>query len=185
MNKKLLRLPKCGFTLIEVLVVLSIVGILMAIVLANFTDARENARDKVRKSELKELQLALEVYKSQYGQYPAQGCGAPGAGWSGPGPHSAGWGISCEEYIVGLVPSFIGALPRDPNQENVDNTGMLYMTDATRQMYKVLVHRSVETNFVASFEDEFSRCPRSCGSCAAPGDNANVYGVYSLGAECW
>ena len=174
-----------GFTLIEVLVVISIVGILMAIVLANFSDARKNARDKVRKSELKELQLALEVYKSQYGQYPAQGCGAPGAGWSGPGPHSAGWGISCEEYIVGLVPSFIGALPKDPNQENVDNTGMLYMTDASRQAYKVLVHRSVETNFVASFEDEFSRCPRSCGSCAAPGDNANVYGVYSLGAECW
>ncbi len=172
-----------GFTLIEVLIVVAIIGILTAILVANYNEARKNSRDKVRKSDLKSLQLAIELYKAQHGQYPAQGCGTPGSNWAGPGLHSAGWGASCATYITGLAPEYIPALPTDPNQEEIDNTGMLYMTDATRQSYKVLLHYSVESNFVTSYSDEFARCPRSCGSCTTLQNN--VYAVYSAGAECW
>ena len=69
MNRIFLR--KRGFTLIEVLVVVAIGGILTAILIANYNDARKNSRDKIRKSDLKTIQLSLELYKAQTSSYPA------------------------------------------------------------------------------------------------------------------
>ncbi len=171
-----------GFTLIEVLVVVAIIGILTAILIANYNDARKNSRDKIRKSDLKSLQLALELYKAQNGRYPAAGCGANVSLWVGPGPLSS-WGYSCEEYITGLVPNYIPALPRDPNQENEQDKGYKYRTDANGTMYKVIVHNSVESLTVQSQSDEFARFPEKCGvssSNLAP----NQYAIYSSGYEC-
>ena len=51
-----------GFTLIELLVVIAIIGILSSVVLASLNSAREKGRDARRASDLKQLQLALELY---------------------------------------------------------------------------------------------------------------------------
>jgi type II secretion system protein G len=52
-----------GFTLIELLVVISILGVLTTLVVSNVGGARERARDAKRKSDLKEIQNALQLYK--------------------------------------------------------------------------------------------------------------------------
>lgn len=52
-----------GFTLIELLVVIGIIGVLSALLLPNFMGARERARDAQRKSDIKQIQKALEMYK--------------------------------------------------------------------------------------------------------------------------
>ncbi len=52
-----------GFTLIELLVVIAIIGTLSSLLLPNFMGARERARDNQRKSDLKQLQKALEMYR--------------------------------------------------------------------------------------------------------------------------
>ena len=171
-----------GFTMIEVLIVVAIIGILTSILVANYNEARKNSRDKIRKSDLKSLQLAVELYKAQYGQYPAQGCGTSGAQFAGPGPTTVGWAASCDDYISGLAPQFVPALPKDPNQENVDNTGYYYAVDASRQSYKIMATLSVESNLITAYTDEFSRFPRDCGYGPA---QPRVYAVYSAGAECW
>ena len=59
-----------GFTLIELLVVIAIIGILAALVYANFAGARPKARDAQRKSDLRNLQTALDVYANDNGSYP-------------------------------------------------------------------------------------------------------------------
>lgn len=70
---------KRGFTLIELLVVISIIGILSAFLMANFVGFRQRARDGVRKSDLRQIQAALELHRSDIGEYPATlpACGAP------------------------------------------------------------------------------------------------------------
>ena len=175
---------KTGFTLIELMVVISIIGILSAVLYANFSDARAQSRDKVRMSALKEVQLALEFYKAQNGVYPAQGCGTPGSNWAGKGPHSATWGAPCDMYITGLVPDFISSLPTDPTSEYVDNKGYLYMTNTSRTAYKLLAHNVVEKLLITSLSDEFARCPSAAGSCTTS-IFPTTYAVYSAGAETW
>jgi general secretion pathway protein G len=54
---------KKGFTLIELLVVIAIIGMLSALLVPNFMGARERARDAQRKSDLKQIQKALEMYR--------------------------------------------------------------------------------------------------------------------------
>lgn len=59
-----------GFTLIELLVVIAIIGILSSVVLASLNSAREKSRDARRVSDLKQIQLALELYFDSNTEYP-------------------------------------------------------------------------------------------------------------------
>lgn len=51
-----------GFTLIELLVVIAIIGVLASIVLASLNTARKKSRDARRLADIKQVQLALELY---------------------------------------------------------------------------------------------------------------------------
>ena len=64
---------KNGFTLIELLVVMVIIGVLAGLILPNYMSARERARDVQRKSDLEQIQKALELYKMDQSspEYPA------------------------------------------------------------------------------------------------------------------
>jgi type II secretion system protein G len=62
--------PSRGFTLIEIIVVVAIIGILSSLLMANFLGARERARDATRKSDIAQIQSALEVFRSDHGYYP-------------------------------------------------------------------------------------------------------------------
>lgn len=186
MNKKHLD----GFTLIELMVTISIIGLLSAVLFANFNDARMLARDKARMASLKEMQLSLELYKSQNGRYPAAGC-TPVTSFSGPGTASASGFVSCTNYVYGVagalfVPDFISVLPNDPKFESVAGKGFYYRTDATGSEYKLMILDSVESNKVTSFGDEFARCPVSGGGCSSVDGIANTYAVYrGNSAKTW
>ena len=59
-----------GFTLIELLVSISIIAILTALLTANFIGARQRGRDGQRKSNMYQIQSALELYRADNGNYP-------------------------------------------------------------------------------------------------------------------
>jgi len=61
---------RSGFTMIELLIVIVIMGILSAIGLGTFTSSQMKARDSKRKSDLRTIGDALEVYYNDYGNYP-------------------------------------------------------------------------------------------------------------------
>ncbi len=62
------RLP--GFTLVELLIVMAILGLLVAVGASNFQAARIKARDLQRKSDLVTIAKSLEAYVNDYGSYP-------------------------------------------------------------------------------------------------------------------
>jgi prepilin-type N-terminal cleavage/methylation domain-containing protein len=174
-----------GFTLVELMVVVSVIGILSSIVYANFGSARAAARDDIRKSSLEEVRLALELYKAQYGRYPLS-CRGDNA-WSGAN-HAlydcATVGKDSRVYIEGLVPEFIAELPWDPNTGT--NRGYLYRTGTGGQSYKLLAINTVERKQVTSYEDQYARCPAQTivgQGCPNPEPPAATYAVYSAGAE--
>lgn len=59
-----------GFTLIELLIVLAIIGVLTSFLLANLIGAKARARDAQRKSDLRQMQAAFEMYRADNGNYP-------------------------------------------------------------------------------------------------------------------
>ena len=69
-NNPQLKIYKKGFTLIELLVAISIIGVLSSFLLANFVGVRQRTRDGVRKSDLRQIQSALELYRSDQSTYP-------------------------------------------------------------------------------------------------------------------
>lgn len=167
---------KRGFTLIELLVVVAIIGILAAVLAASFSDARMNARDDARKANLKELQLAIELYKAQNGRYPQAGCGR-GSNWTG----NTSYG-NCADFIAGLVPEYTSELPVETANAG-GSRGYIYRTNGPGTSYKLMAHITVESKRITSFDEEFARWPYA--SCGQSAPQATTYAVYSAGAECW
>mgnify|MGYP001578401251 CR=1 FL=1 len=59
-----MNLFRRGFTLVELLVVISIIGILVSVVAVNSNVARRQSRDARRKADLQNVAGALELYRS-------------------------------------------------------------------------------------------------------------------------
>src|SRR6056297_1574650 len=61
-----------GFTLAELLVVISIIGILSSITLVNLKGVREKVRDANRISDMKQIIVAIELYRDKNGDLPGR-----------------------------------------------------------------------------------------------------------------
>jgi len=75
-----IRTHKSGFTLVEILIVVIILGILAAIVIPQFTNASEDARKSSLTSQLQTLRSQVELYKLQHrDSYPTGAASAAGS----------------------------------------------------------------------------------------------------------
>lgn len=136
-----------GFSLIELMVSITIIGILSSIIYANFGGGNAKARDAERQTDLRVLQTALAQFKQQNGRYPAMGTDSNGDGYSSESESAT--------YIVGLTPTFIPRLPTDPRRGS--NPGYSYVVDSTGSVYKLVALRTVETE-VVTHEHPFRSC---------------------------
>ena len=80
-----------GFTLIEVMVVVVILGILAAVVVPNIMDRPDQARVTKARQDIKAIEAALALYKLDHFNYP-----------------------TTSEGLQKLVPKYLSKLPKDP-----------------------------------------------------------------------
>ena len=100
-----------GFTLIELLVVISIIALLSSIVMSALNSARMKARDTKRIQDLKQIQIALELYKDDHGgKYPNVSCTSA---WC---TSNTGSWITLQNEIGS---KYISSLPTDPINSGV------------------------------------------------------------------
>ncbi len=98
-------MSKKGFTLVELLVVISIIGLLSSVAVVSLNSSRVKARDAKRLADMKQIMTALELYNSVNGYYPLSdfdGCG--------------GWDVGNRDLplLNGLMNGIMDNPPRDP-----------------------------------------------------------------------
>src|SRR3990167_3309876 len=59
-----------GFTIVELLIVIVVIGILAALVITTFTGIQQKARNTERQTDVKALHGQVEAYYAQNGKYP-------------------------------------------------------------------------------------------------------------------
>ena len=96
-----------GFTLIELIVVIAIIGLVSSIVTSQLGESKKQARDAQRMSDLRQIKNALELFYLDHGYYPASDCG-----WDCNG-YRYSWNNGWTTLQTDLAP-YIKELPRDP-----------------------------------------------------------------------
>lgn len=104
-----------GFTLVEVLVAATIVGLLSTIGMTGFQAVTRSGRDALRKTDLEQIRSALEIYKSENSVYPASSSCAP----------------------VGLTSGYINPYPADPKPAV---SRYCYVAGASSITYQLCAH---------------------------------------------
>lgn len=108
---------RTGFTLIELMVAMSIIAILASVGFVTYSNAQKSSRDARRKQDLKAIAVGLELYYEQNKQYPYTATGActlTGNGY-----------IQClsngaSPWITGLDTTYINSMPVDPFKNQGD-----------------------------------------------------------------
>lgn len=101
---------KKGFTLVEMLIVVVIIGILASALFPKITGYMERTRDLKRQTDLRNIAVALEMYRDHYGEFPLR-----------KGDHRMNyddlfWGASS---ILGISPEYLTQIPKDPKKSTM------------------------------------------------------------------
>lgn len=106
-----------GFTIVELLIVIVVVGILAAITIVSFSGIQQRARDAQRKQNLSDLSKALSIYITENKNHINTGADTgDGQGWVNGGSTS----ILPQLQAAGLLE---GSNIRDPECVNAETSG--------------------------------------------------------------
>jgi prepilin-type N-terminal cleavage/methylation domain-containing protein len=151
-----------GFTIVELLFVIVVIGILAAITIVAYNGIQSRAKSAKVQQDLKSMQRLVELYKAENGSYPSSG-----GTWS----YSAS---SPDGFIPSIVPTFASALPRF-TADSVVNSGHCYVYNSNGTDYKLIrlgqpsLSSDEQATIPAAMKDQYNGSDR--------------YGVWSPGGS--
>ncbi|MFA4942478.1 MAG: FISUMP domain-containing protein [Patescibacteria group bacterium] len=177
---------KKGFTLIELLVVLGVIGIIMTLSVISFRETRTNTRDMKRISDIKQIQSALELYRTNEGSYPTE--------------------IASGQNIESASTTYLNNLPTNPtsaNPEICSSSDYIYTSDSQTYTLNFCLEKNsgaLTAGYHCATPQGISNtaCP-TCGTnqinivylnghicnTGSPDYDTCTYDVISIGDQCW
>ena len=124
-----ISLKNKGFTLIEILVAISIIGILASLALTSYSRAQKQARDTQRKSDLSQYRNALEQYGSaNSGVYHVYG-------------GSGGYSLTNLCGSEAILENYMSQCPEDP----INSTPYVYLYRSNETGTEYVLWANLET----------------------------------------
>lgn len=158
-----------GFTIVELLIVIVVIGILAAITIVAYNGLQQRGRDTQRKSDLSQITKALHLYKIDNGSYPSTTSGCASG--------SSGGGNGYLNYVyTGTTRSIGGCLVENGklSTELKDPSGSLSCSGVTCHTYMIYTCAS-GTYLMANLESIPQDDTASDGTCASTWDTS--YGI--------
>jgi type II secretion system protein G len=118
---------KHGFTIIELLVTIVVIGILATIMIVSYTGIQQRSRDSERASDITQIKIAIEKYHADQSQYPSV-CSADN--------------VDCPaSSLATLLTPYLKAVPHDPRNTADSATDYRYVRGpVTDDSYGILIN---------------------------------------------
>ncbi len=121
------RCPRpTGFTLIEILIVVVILGILAAVIIPQFTNAADDASVSTARMQLQTMRSQIELYRAQSGGYPTANGATAGSDLDGNGTQDQ-W----DDLIAGSYMRSSPTWPANFSESYTASTGSFTLTLAS------------------------------------------------------
>ena len=133
-----------GFTLVELMIVIAIIGLLSGIIITSLTGSKAKSRDARRISDINQIQLALEQYFDRCGQYPAAGAN-----------NLPSTSSTCNVGGTTVnINSYISVIPIDPTNDSGHKYS--YVVNSSSYPTDYVLHATLESSNAAQ-QNSFSK----------------------------
>ncbi|MDP3772386.1 MAG: prepilin-type N-terminal cleavage/methylation domain-containing protein [bacterium] len=159
------RVKKNGFTLLELLIIIAIIGILTTIIIAAVQTAKAQARDVRRLLDMRNIQTGLQLYFDKQREYP--------------------------DALTNLVPDIFPTLPSDPlGGGGVNVYSYIPLVNASGAVCGVGVSclyyhigMNLETTGSAALKVDADECPAAGAGCADVLAGTTISGADTAGCS--
>lgn len=165
----LMAKKQTGFTIVELLIVIVVIGILAAITIVAYNGVQTRARDAKRASDVSSITNALEAYHAINGTYPQE----TATGGLGAFEYSTDTAGTFMEYLTG---DYFSAAPLDPINDGAHRYWYYVYPYSSLSSYGCPVDKGELMVFYASGFENSSSTPKSDTPLVCPGRTWSGYG---------